>query len=106
MQDALVLVKAVPCIRNALEDACKNSGHLSGGEAATIANAVMEHGNLEVVRELRCAMVAVRNLRTRTLSELQLAKLAELVEEHARSQGIAEVRISKASGAPIWCMLA
>lgn len=93
MQDAATLIKTVQSARDALEDACTSGGHLSAGQATTVLHAVMEHGRLADMEELRCALKAVQQADLKRLSSAQLSRMAKIVEEDAKSLRLMEVRL-------------
>jgi hypothetical protein len=81
LQEAAALTQTAKAVQAALEEACSRSGGLSSDEAATVAELVMEHGDVDVLAELRHALNTICR-HGKKLTSSQAGSLAKLLLKH------------------------
>lgn len=81
LQEAAALTQTAKAVQAALEGACSHSGGLSSDEAATVAELVMEHGDVDVLAELRHALKTICR-HGKKLTSSQAGSLAKLLLKH------------------------
>lgn len=92
VQEASSLSRIVVALPRLLEAACLTSGHFTPGEAQTVANLVLEHGQVYAVTELSLALKALAVHAADRLTGPRFRTLVRLIIIHGDLE-LAKVRV-------------